>query len=387
MITGRRPFSGDSMVTTALAHVSQPAPQLSDEVREPLRTTVMAALAKDPRQRPSSAAAFVAALRAATRGAAGRAGRRRRRGRHAGDRGRPARPRPDVPVRPRCSADAGAAHDPVARDAVIRDARRPGWPSLPAQRRGLLAVTRDLARRSRQRRDPAVTAACHRHRRPPDDETSTALTTSRRPHHGQCTTTASRESLPPRPGRATARARGERCSDGTTRCSADATRSGSSSAGAAWPRSTSATTRASAGPWPSRCCAPTWPGTPSSSPGSGARPSRPPGSTTRRSSRSTTPARTTTTEAGGASVPVPYIVMEYVEGRTLRELLNAQLAARPGRGRAHHRGRPRRAGLQPPHGHRPPRHQAGQRHDRAAGRDQGDGLRHRPGASPTPTRR
>ncbi|WP_406832795.1 Stk1 family PASTA domain-containing Ser/Thr kinase [Pedococcus sp. KACC 23699] len=29
-----------------------------------------------------------------------------------------------------------------------------------------------------------------------------------------------------------------------------------------------------------------------------------------------------TTEAGGASVPVPYIVMEYVEGQTLRELLN-----------------------------------------------------------------
>lgn len=30
-----------------------------------------------------------------------------------------------------------------------------------------------------------------------------------------------------------------------------------------------------------------------------------------------------TVEAGGASVPVPYIVMEFVEGRTLRELLNA----------------------------------------------------------------
>ncbi|MEO5981912.1 MAG: serine/threonine-protein kinase, partial [Pedococcus sp.] len=28
------------------------------------------------------------------------------------------------------------------------------------------------------------------------------------------------------------------------------------------------------------------------------------------------------TESGGASVPVPYIVMEYVEGQTLRELLN-----------------------------------------------------------------
>jgi serine/threonine-protein kinase len=63
MITGQRPFSGDTMVTTALAHVSQPAPQLSDDVEEPLRTTVMAALAKDPSLRPQSAAAFAEALR------------------------------------------------------------------------------------------------------------------------------------------------------------------------------------------------------------------------------------------------------------------------------------------------------------------------------------
>ena len=63
MITGERPFSGDTLVTTALAHISQPAPQLSDDVQEPLRTTVMAALAKDPSQRPQSAADFAEALR------------------------------------------------------------------------------------------------------------------------------------------------------------------------------------------------------------------------------------------------------------------------------------------------------------------------------------
>ncbi len=62
MLTGRRPFNGESMVTTALAHLNQPAPQLSDEVGEPLRTTVMAALAKNPSQRPGSAAEFAAAL-------------------------------------------------------------------------------------------------------------------------------------------------------------------------------------------------------------------------------------------------------------------------------------------------------------------------------------
>jgi len=63
MLTGSRPFEGESMVTTALAHVSQPAPTLPDSVPEPLRTTVMAGLAKLPEQRPESAAAFADALR------------------------------------------------------------------------------------------------------------------------------------------------------------------------------------------------------------------------------------------------------------------------------------------------------------------------------------
>ena len=63
MITGNRPFAGDSMITTALAHVSQPAPQLPADIPDPLRTTVMAGLAKDPSQRPESAAAFAEALR------------------------------------------------------------------------------------------------------------------------------------------------------------------------------------------------------------------------------------------------------------------------------------------------------------------------------------
>lgn len=63
MLTGSRPFEGESMVTTALAHVSQPAPELPDSVPEPLRTTVMAGLAKLPEKRPESAAAFAEALR------------------------------------------------------------------------------------------------------------------------------------------------------------------------------------------------------------------------------------------------------------------------------------------------------------------------------------
>ena len=63
MLTGERPFDGESMVTTALAHVSQPAPDLPEWVPEPLRTTVMAGLAKSAEQRPESAAAFAEALR------------------------------------------------------------------------------------------------------------------------------------------------------------------------------------------------------------------------------------------------------------------------------------------------------------------------------------
>lgn len=63
LLTGSRPFAGESMIATALAHVSQPAPPLPRSVPEPLWSTVMAGLAKDPAQRPESAAAFAEALR------------------------------------------------------------------------------------------------------------------------------------------------------------------------------------------------------------------------------------------------------------------------------------------------------------------------------------
>jgi serine/threonine protein kinase len=63
MLTGSRPFAGDSMLTTALAHLSRPAPELPDHVRNPLRTTVMAGLAKLPEERPTSGADFARALR------------------------------------------------------------------------------------------------------------------------------------------------------------------------------------------------------------------------------------------------------------------------------------------------------------------------------------
>jgi serine/threonine-protein kinase len=62
LLTGTRPFQGESVVTTALAHVVQPAPDLPEAVPEPLRTTVMAGLAKRPEDRPADAASFADAL-------------------------------------------------------------------------------------------------------------------------------------------------------------------------------------------------------------------------------------------------------------------------------------------------------------------------------------
>ncbi|HEV7148670.1 MAG TPA: protein kinase [Pedococcus sp.] len=55
LLTGRRPFQGESLVATALAHVNQPAPELPESVPQPLRGALMAALAKDPAHRPPTA--------------------------------------------------------------------------------------------------------------------------------------------------------------------------------------------------------------------------------------------------------------------------------------------------------------------------------------------
>ena len=72
-----------------------------------------------------------------------------------------------------------------------------------------------------------------------------------------------------------------------------------------------------------------------------------------------------------------FIVMEYVEGRTLKELIRLARPL-PGAGRDRvHAPDPRRAALRAPQRRRAPRHQAAQRHRRPRGRRQGDGLRDR----------
>jgi len=62
MLTGRRPFDADTMVATALAHINQPPPPLPDTVPVGIRSVISAALAKDPADRPATAAAMAHAL-------------------------------------------------------------------------------------------------------------------------------------------------------------------------------------------------------------------------------------------------------------------------------------------------------------------------------------
>ena len=62
-LAGRRPFVGDTPVSTALAHLREEPPPLPDSVPEHLRHVVATALAKDPDHRFTSAAAFGEALR------------------------------------------------------------------------------------------------------------------------------------------------------------------------------------------------------------------------------------------------------------------------------------------------------------------------------------
>ncbi len=73
MLTGRPPFTGDSPVAVASAHVHEdpvPVRQLAPRVPETLAAACERALAKDPASRPPSAAAFSAMLSGAPVGVA-----------------------------------------------------------------------------------------------------------------------------------------------------------------------------------------------------------------------------------------------------------------------------------------------------------------------------
>lgn len=61
-LAGRRPFEGETPVATALAQVNDPPPPLPEHVPAPVANAVLTAMAKDPADRPESAAAFGAGL-------------------------------------------------------------------------------------------------------------------------------------------------------------------------------------------------------------------------------------------------------------------------------------------------------------------------------------
>ncbi|MFF1907156.1 protein kinase [Kitasatospora sp. NPDC058218] len=65
LLTGRPPFTGESVVEVALKHVQQPAPDLPAEFPPAVREFVARALAKQPGDRFADAAAMAAAARAA----------------------------------------------------------------------------------------------------------------------------------------------------------------------------------------------------------------------------------------------------------------------------------------------------------------------------------
>lgn len=68
VLTGTRPFVGDSQVAVAMAHVTAEPPTLPDHLPSGLRALIERSLAKDPRQRPADGGVFASAAEAAARG-------------------------------------------------------------------------------------------------------------------------------------------------------------------------------------------------------------------------------------------------------------------------------------------------------------------------------
>jgi serine/threonine-protein kinase len=61
LYTGRPPFAGDNAIAVGFAHLSEPVPpprQLRAEIPEAVQDAILAALAKEPTQRPAGARAF-----------------------------------------------------------------------------------------------------------------------------------------------------------------------------------------------------------------------------------------------------------------------------------------------------------------------------------------
>ncbi len=67
-LAGKRPFTGESQVAIAMAQINDTPPPLPDDVPDPVQRLVLACLAKDPADRPQSAAKLAQAATALHRG-------------------------------------------------------------------------------------------------------------------------------------------------------------------------------------------------------------------------------------------------------------------------------------------------------------------------------
>jgi serine/threonine-protein kinase len=67
-LAGKRPFTGESQVAIAMAQINETPPDLPVAVAEPVRNLVFACIAKNPADRPSSAAHLARAAQALRRG-------------------------------------------------------------------------------------------------------------------------------------------------------------------------------------------------------------------------------------------------------------------------------------------------------------------------------
>jgi eukaryotic-like serine/threonine-protein kinase len=68
MLAGRRPFTGESQVAIAMAHINEQPPALPASIPEPVRDLVMSCIAKKPADRPATAANLARAAQALRRG-------------------------------------------------------------------------------------------------------------------------------------------------------------------------------------------------------------------------------------------------------------------------------------------------------------------------------
>jgi cytoskeletal protein RodZ len=67
-LAGRRPFTGESQVAIAMAQINETPPELPVTISEPVRNLVYACIAKNPADRPASAAHLARAAQALRRG-------------------------------------------------------------------------------------------------------------------------------------------------------------------------------------------------------------------------------------------------------------------------------------------------------------------------------